>query len=68
MTLPDERRRAVAWAREFLLELLDPSKTPRVPLEIRMRARSILKHFPTKLDLETAVKKAPDVFGPDYES
>jgi hypothetical protein len=46
MTLASERENALLWAREFLRELLDPKKTPRVPREIRRRARSVLKHYP----------------------
>lgn len=47
MTMPSERTAAVLNTREFLLELLDPKKTPRVPLEIRKRASMLLKHYPT---------------------
>jgi hypothetical protein len=68
MTLPDERRRAVAWARKFLQSLLWPKETPRVPLEMRRQARAILKHFPTDLDIQRAADKAPDLFDPDSES
>jgi uncharacterized protein (UPF0147 family) len=46
VTLAVERKNALKWAREFLRELLDPSKTKRVPREIRRRARSVLKHYP----------------------
>jgi len=64
MTLPDERTRAVFWARAFLLSLLDPKQTPKVPREIRLRARAVLKHYPRDLDLMQAVDTIPDVFGP----
>ncbi len=63
MTLPDERSRAVKYARQFLLELLDPKATPRVPREIRKRAHAVLRHFPHDLDIETAAEKAPEFFG-----
>lgn len=46
MTLLHEKIRAIKWAREFLRDLLDPSKTKRIPREIRQRARSVLKHYP----------------------
>ena len=46
MTLPDERTRAIHAAREFLLDLGNPQETPRVPKEIRLRARSVLRHYP----------------------
>ena len=51
MTLPDERTRAVHAAREFLLDLLDPKKTPRVPRDIRLRAHSVLRHYPWISDM-----------------
>jgi len=51
MTLPDERVRAVQNARRFLRDLLIPSKTPKVPLAIRLAARQILKHYPGDLYL-----------------
>jgi hypothetical protein len=51
MTLPDERTRAVHAAREFLLDLLDPTKTPRVPRDIRLRAHSVLRHYPWSSDM-----------------
>jgi hypothetical protein len=62
MTMPDERFRATSRTREFLLDLCKPSATPKVPLHVRDRARSLLKHFPTDLDLEVASAAAPDVF------
>lgn len=36
----------LATARNFLLSLLDPKQTPRVPSMLRDRAFQILKHFP----------------------
>jgi len=56
MTLPDERTRAVLSAGDFLLDLLDPKKTPRVPLSVRRRASAVLHHFPDSLSF---------AFGPD---
>jgi hypothetical protein len=38
MTMPDERYRAVVHAEQFLKDLLDPRKTPRVPKNVRQRA------------------------------
>ena len=46
MTLPEEEARAIAATRTFLYALLDPRQTPRVPREIRQRARRVLKHYP----------------------
>jgi hypothetical protein len=46
MTLPFEEKRAINYTRKFLYDLLVPSQTPRVPKEIRDRARSLLRHYP----------------------
>jgi hypothetical protein len=62
MTLPDERYRAVQAAAEFLWELGDPKKTPRVPADIRRRARGIMRHFPSRYDMSKAAQTSPDVF------
>lgn len=52
MTLPYERRRAVEQTEKFLLELIDPKATPKVPNTIRMQAKALLRHYPTGHDLE----------------
>jgi len=63
MTLPIERKNAVVNVERFLLDLCDPKITPRVPLSVRGRARSLLKHYPLKYDMDRAAEQAPDVFG-----
>lgn len=65
MTLPDERTRAVYYTRKFLLDLLNPKATPRVPKDIRRHARSLLRHYPSLFDLSLASK---EVFGEIEES
>ena len=62
MTLPDERYRAVLRAEQFLKDLLDPSKTPRVPRAIRSQASGILRHYPSTWDMDRAATAAPKVF------
>lgn len=62
MTMPDERLRAVNLAREFLYDLLDPKKTPRVPRDIRGRAKSVLRHYPMQGEIEQAAELAPALF------
>ncbi len=52
MTLPYERLRAVLYTREFLFDLLAPSKTPKVPKEIRERAKSLLRHYPFEAEMD----------------
>lgn len=65
ITLPDERYRSVRSAREFLRDLLDPKKTPRVPRSVRNRAYSILKHYPTSLDMSIVANEMQGVFDID---
>ncbi len=59
MTLPDERYRAVVQTTNFLTDILN---TPRVPKEIKARARSLLRHYPSAYDMKRAAESAPDVF------
>ena len=66
MTMPYERKNAVIRTEDFLVRLLDPKQTPRIPSEIRKEARGLLKHYPTSYYMEKAAEQAPDVFG-DYE-
>lgn len=54
MTMPCERTRAVLSAKEFMEELLDPKKTPRIPKSIRQQAYHILRHYPGKFEMEIA--------------
>lgn len=62
MTLPDERYRAVLAAEQFLTDLLDSRKTPRVPRAIRQQARSVLRHYPSKFDMDRAATAADHIF------
>lgn len=62
MTLPNERYRAVVQTREFLLELLDPQKTPRLPKDIRQRALWLLRHYPLDFEMDIAADRIPDFF------
>lgn len=68
MTLPDERYRAVRMARQFLMELCDPSKTPKIPSIVRNQARGILRHYPSDWDMERACQGAPEVFQTQMEA
>ena len=63
MTLPYERKHAVKNTKRFLLDLSNPRITPRIPKEIRDRARGLLKHYPTDLYMEMAARQSPAVFG-----
>ena len=61
MTLPYERYNAVKYTEQFLIELLDPKKTPRVPKTIRKQAYSLLKHYPGGYYLDLIATKCPEV-------
>jgi hypothetical protein len=61
MTLPDERYRAINRARDFLRDLLDPKKTPKVPKKVRQRAYYALKHFPWEMHVDYIAEKLPEV-------
>jgi len=64
MTTPRERTLAVVQTSQFLRELCEPRLTPRVPLRVRRRALSLLKHLPDSASLSCAVDACPAVFGP----
>jgi hypothetical protein len=63
MTMPNERRWAVNNTRQFLVDLMDPKKTPKVPSAIRKEAYRCLKHYPGEYYMEEAAEQAPGVFG-----
>ena len=63
MTMPNERRKAVERTEKFLIDLLNPKVTPRVPSEVRKRAYDCLKHYPREYDMEVAREQAPQIFG-----
>lgn len=62
MTVPSERYRAVKNTQDFLRDLLDPKKTPKVPKYIRTRAYWCLRHYPWDMYMEKVAKKCPDIF------
>ena len=68
MTLPDERYRALLRAEQFLRDLQDPSKTPRVPKNIRAEARSVLRHYPGRWYVAEIARRAPDIIAPEMEA
>jgi hypothetical protein len=67
MTLPDERYRALKMAEDFMQDLLDPQKTPRVPKSIRQRAKSVLRHYPGPYYIEELARRAPEIITPEME-
>ncbi len=58
MTTTEERIFAIENARMFMLRLLDPKATPRVPRAIRQQARARLKHYPIVIEIERLVRLA----------
>ena len=61
MTLPYERYTAVKWTEKFLVDLCNPKKTPRVPKDIRQRAYSLLRHYPSGYNLDLLASKCPEI-------
>lgn len=66
MTLNYERSQAVKSTRMFLLSLMDPKLTPKIPRKIRQEARCLLKHYPEEFHMEVAAKSIPHIFGTDW--
>lgn len=67
MTLPDERYRSLIQTKKFLMELLSPHMTPRVPKIIRQRASGLLRHWPDEYHLESMCEMLPQHFAKDME-
>ena len=63
MTTKDERYNAIIRTREFLRDLLDPKKTPKVPKDIRRQAYSALRHYPHEYEMQMAHRDYEAVFG-----
>lgn len=75
MTVPIERKNAVIQTEKFLMDLANPKVTPRVPKDIREEARRLLRHYPSKFDMDTIAAREDGrsevvrhkVFGDDYK-
>ena len=61
--MPFERNWAIKNTELFLIDLMDPKKTPRVPSAVRKEAYRCLKHYPSDYHMEEAQRLAPSVFG-----
>lgn len=66
MTVPYERYNAVINTEKFLLDLIDSSKTPRVPKALRLRALSLLRHYPTQFEMDLISEKDQTVFSNSF--
>jgi len=60
MTMPDERYRAMIEGMRLIEDLLIPQVTPRVPGNIRERARWIMRHYPNISELERIAEAVPN--------
>ena len=58
MTLPDERYRSMMAADRLLKDILT---TPRVPREIKDRARYVLRHWPDSFYINELARQCPDI-------
>jgi hypothetical protein len=67
MTLPDERYRSLVHTKKFLVELLSPTTTPRVPRAIRQRAHALLRHWPDDYHLSEMCRALPQHFAEKME-
>jgi hypothetical protein len=67
MTLPDERTNAILNTRRFLLNLIDPKKTPKIPKSIRKEAYWLLKHYPNTFDFHMFFKNGEKIFAETKE-
>lgn len=61
MTLPDERYRALVEGTKLLHDLTNTQHTPRVPGPIRERARWVLRHYPSRDEMERIAQQATDL-------
>jgi hypothetical protein len=61
MTVPIERTNAVIRTQKFLIDLLDPKKTPRVPRSIRQDARNLLRHYPSEFEMNVIAEREDDM-------
>ena len=65
MTTPIERTNAVLRTEEFLYSLLDPKQTPRVSKSIRDEALRLLRHYPTRVEMQVIADRE-DSAGPQF--
>jgi hypothetical protein len=61
MTMPDERYRAMVEGLKLIEDLLIPQVTPRVPSNVRERARWIMRHYPNATEIERLAIGSPNL-------
>ena len=52
MALPYQEHNSLLATREFLLMLIDEEKLSDVPEKLKLSAKSLLKHYPSKIRLD----------------
>jgi hypothetical protein len=62
MTMPHERTRSIIFARELLEELRDSELHPETTNETRRCIAVVLRHFPRSFEIDSAARRAPDLF------
>jgi len=62
MTLPNERTRSVLNTHQFLVRLATPygGGLKRIPKDVRVEARRLLRHYPSWLDFTILGQFDPD--------
>lgn len=63
MTTPFQRTKALVLTKE-LLQRLALLGDAAVPLSISAEAETLLKHYPTLLEIDAAHQGSPEIFGP----
>lgn len=66
MTVPYERYNSVINTEMFLLDLIDNTKTPHLTKDVRRRALSLLRHYPSKFDMDRVSETDQTVFSNSF--
>jgi hypothetical protein len=61
MTVPCERTNAVISTHSFLLSLCNTTQTPRVPKSVRQQAAHLLRHYPSKFEMDVIADREDNV-------
>jgi hypothetical protein len=67
MTMPFERTRAVLQTRDFLQWVLSAEATSEMFKQAKRQARTLLRHYPSSIDLHLAHLACPMWFGATLE-
>lgn len=60
ISTPLQQVSSVVATRDFLLRLINPKVTPRIPREVRREARALLRHYPPADQLRPALEQILD--------